>query len=140
MIGYKTKVELNQGENIFSPWEKTFVLKKMKDYVDTDLVFKSFKRLFVIWDVPSLVCLAPPTLTYFMRRLKSTTRGYVIHPSRRVCGVTHDEHVDDSRLQKLSCRQLRTQTEMESIFAKNGSETPEPVAAEVRGEFKTRTK
>ncbi|TNM94091.1 hypothetical protein fugu_002267 [Takifugu bimaculatus] len=29
--------------------------------------------------------------------------------------------------------QLRTQTEMEAIFAKNGSETPEPVEAEVRG-------
>lgn len=87
------------------------------------------------------VCLAPPTLTYFMRQLKSTTRGYVIHPSWRVCVVTHDEHVeDDSRLQKLSCGQLQTQTEMESIFAKNGAETPEPVEAEVRGEFKTLNK
>lgn len=88
------------------------------------------------------VCLAPPILTYFMRQLKSTARGYVIDPSRRVCVVTHDdEHVeDDSRLQKLSCRQLRTQTDMEAIFAKNGSETPEPVEAEVRGEFKTLTK
>lgn len=87
-------------------------------------------------------CLAPPTLTYFMRQLKSTTRGYVIHPSRRVYVVTHDdEHVDDdSKLLKLSCGQLHPQTEMESIFAKNGSETPEPVEAEVRGEFKTLTK
>lgn len=88
------------------------------------------------------VCLAPPTLTYFMRQLKSTTRGYVIHPSQRVCFVTHDdEHVeDDLRLQKLNCAQLQTQTEMESIFAKNGAETPEPVEAEVSGEFKTLTK
>lgn len=29
---------------------------------------------------------------------------------------------------------------MESIFAKNGSETPEPVRAEVKGEFQTKTK
>lgn len=83
-------------------------------------------------------------------RVKSTAEQ--LHNPQSLSDTFSFHHVDGRQLHKMSCcqsvcsvcggvhsgkysRLVDQEENMQSIFAKNGSETPEPVKAQVKGQF-----
>lgn len=113
---------------------KTVVIKRMS-WLDILSPFEMFSK--------TLCDVGPSHFDLFYQVVKVHLQG-LCNPSRLTCWCRHAWRwaAEISQGYKKIIWQPRTRrrNHMEAIFAKNGSETPEPVQAEVRGEFQTKRK